>query len=530
MSLTPFFPHLTEILVGLGLIGLEPLLILTIIITLLLLLVAFNHQNSNNHFLTLLLTSVGFLGAFLFIPPNSETLIPLESSLFIIDKFGQFLMGPILLGALVIGFYFYAHFNNHKEEFSETRPEEFYMLLLISVFGAILMVISRHMFIFFLGLETLTIPLYAMVAYFRHREESLEAGIKYIVLASLSTAIFLFGLALIYAQLGTLDLPLMGQSLKNYMNQFSSTPSLVISGGLTLMLVGIGFKLSLFPFHMWAPDVYEGSSLPVTAYLATISKGAVLIATMRVFSYLDLFSNTTLMTILTSIIIITMTVGNLLALKQTNIKRLLAYSSMAHMGYILVGFLCGNQEGFSADVFYLVAYFVTLLTAFGVLISLSSKEKSYLNLNDFKGLFYKCPLKAFAFSVALLSLIGMPLTVGFVGKFSIVMAAIHLERYPLALIMVLNSALGLYYYLKFITCMFSDSSHHESVGIDSENLQNKTAKKFCCSIPSVKNLHFKTCVLLNATVVGLSLVIVYLGIQPSRLIEIIEKTTTVFIK
>jgi NADH-quinone oxidoreductase subunit N len=221
------------------------------------------------------------------------------------------------------------------------------------------------------------------------------------------------------------------------------------------MLVGVGFKLAVVPFHMWTADVYQGAPAPVTAFIATASKGGVFAVLFRFFIMIDGFRFNVVMFILICIAVASMVIGNLLALQQKNVKRILAYSSIAHLGYLLVAFIPGSMMSIKAISFYLMAYFITTLTAFGIVTVLSDKETDAEDIESYKALFWQHPVLACIFSSALLSLAGIPLTVGFVGKFYILTTGIQAGFWVIALILVISSVIGLYYYLRIITTMFA---------------------------------------------------------------------------
>jgi NADH-quinone oxidoreductase subunit N len=221
-----------------------------------------------------------------------------------------------------------------------------------------------------------------------------------------------------------------------------------------MMLVGIGFKLALVPFHMWTPDVYQGAPAPVSAFIATISKGAVLAIFLRFFNGIHGYQNKALFVAVSIIAVLSMFTGNLLALKQTNIKRLFAYSSIAHLGYLLITILAGTSTSVQAAVFYLFSYMITTLGAFGIISILSYCERDAENIEDLKGLFWKNPWIAMVMTLTLLSLAGIPLTAGFIGKFYLVLAGLKSGLWILVVSLVINSVISLYYYLRVIKAMF----------------------------------------------------------------------------
>jgi NADH-quinone oxidoreductase subunit N len=235
----------------------------------------------------------------------------------------------------------------------------------------------------------------------------------------------------------------------------------LVFSGLVLMLVGIGFKLAVVPFHMWTADVYQGAPAPVTAFIATISKGGMFALVLRFFITFDIYRYDTLLLIFSVIAIASMFTGNLLALQQQNVKRLLAYSSIAHLGYLLVSFMAGRKLAIPAATFYLLAYFVTTIAAFGIITVLSTREREAVDIKDYSGLYWRHPWLAAIFTTALFSLSGIPLTAGFVGKFYVLIAGVNSSLWLLVLILVINSAIGLYYYLRIVVAMFTPAGPEE---------------------------------------------------------------------
>jgi NADH-quinone oxidoreductase subunit N len=324
--------------------------------------------------------------------------------------------------------------------------EEIYLLLSLSVLGGLVVVCSRHFAAFFIGLELLSVPLYGMAGYLVKERRSLEAGIKYLVLSAVASAFILFGMALIYAQVGTLSFADIGARTAAVAGEAKTY--LTVAGAM--LLVGIGFKLSLAPFHLWTPDVYEGAPAPVTSYLATASKTAVFALLLRYYVESRAYQYETLTDVLSVLAIISIILGNVLALQQENIKRLLAYSSIAHFGYLLVALIASGPLAIEAVGVYLLTYVVTTLAAFGVVTLMSSpyKERDAEDLFDYRGLFWRRPYLAAILTVALLSLAGVPLTAGFIGKFYIVAAGVDKNLWLLLIVVALGSTIGLYYYLR----------------------------------------------------------------------------------
>jgi NADH-quinone oxidoreductase subunit N len=331
--------------------------------------------------------------------------------------------------------------------------EEYYIIIFTSTLGAALLTVANHFVLFFLGIETLSVSLYILIAFQRSKTNSIEAGIKYLILASVSSAFLLFGMALIYTAFGTMH---FGEIVAALVKHEPLSP-LVLSG-FGMMMVGIGFKLALVPFHMWTPDVYQGAPAPVSAYIATVSKGAVMAILIRFFFILKGFSNQYLFMAISGIAILSMFVGNILAIRQKNIKRLLGYSSIANMGYLIIILLTGSAKGIQASIFYMISYFITTIGAFSVITLLSSSEYEAEKIEDFKGLFWKRPGIAIVFTLSLLSLAGIPLTAGFIAKFYVILEGMKAGLMVLIISMIINSIIGLYYYLRIITTLFSTAS------------------------------------------------------------------------
>lgn len=386
-----------------------------------------------------------FLAAFaslFFIMPSAPVSI---KPLFIIDGFSILLLGLIYFAGFLITALSKLYFD-----LQTGQKEEYFIILFVAVFGASVLVVSNHFASFFLGLETLSISLYVLVSYLKHRGYCIEAGVKFLVIASVATAFLLFGMSLIYAATGTMSFRLIGSGLS-----YNSASGPLFLTGMGMLLVGIGFKLALVPFHMWTPDAYQGAPAPVTAFIATISKGAVLALSIRFFNDIRGFENNTLVAIISLIGVLSMFTGNLLALKQVNLKRLLAYSSIAHLGYLMITLVAGSQTGVQAAVFYLVSYMITTLGAFGTISILSVCEHDAENIEDFRALFWKNPWIAIVLTITLLSLAGIPLTAGFIGKFYLSLAALKSGLWILVISLIVNSAISLFYYLRVIRIMFA---------------------------------------------------------------------------
>lgn len=376
--------------------------------------------------------------------------------LLVVDDWGLFFTTLILVASLVTLILSKDSFSPEGE-----RKEEYYLLLVLSVLGAVVLIQSSHMASLLLGMELMGVALYGMIAFPEKGELPLEAAIKYLVLSACASAMLLFGFALIYAATG--DLSYGGMGAKAAV-AFSQEP-LVLMAGSAMVLAGLGFKLSVVPFHMWTPDVYQGAPTPVTGFLATVSKGAVFVALTRFYLDGQLYQYDSLIMALSVVAMASMLVGNWLALRQDNIKRLLAYSSIAHFGYLLIVLiaLAAAQSTMSSELigqaitFYLAAYIVTTLAAFTVIANLAGEDDSKSMLSAFEGLFWRNPVQASALTVAMLSFAGIPLTAGFIGKFYLIMLSIQSQLWVLLGALVLGSAIAIYYYLRIIFAMSKTS-------------------------------------------------------------------------
>ena len=385
------------------------------------------------------------IAAFLSLFYTAEYLPRQVTPLLIVDNYALFYWGLIFAGAFFVVLLSYKYLNDRS-----INREEYYILIFNAVLGSAIIAASNHFISFFLGLELLSVSLYVLIAYPRFNEKPLEAGIKYLILAAASSAFLLYGMALVYADTGSMFFPDIVKVLLSG-NEASSFAVF----GFALMVIGIGFKLAIVPFHLWTPDVYEGAPAPVTAFIATVSKGGVFAFLLRLFYQLNLYSFYPLVVIFTVIAAASMFTGNLLALKQTNVKRILAYSSIAHLGYLLVAFLAAGTMGVNAATFYLVAYFITTLGAFGVVTIMSGKESEAEEIENYRGLYHRRPVTAAIFTAMLFSLAGIPLTAGFIGKYYLLLSGVNTSLWFLVISLVINSVIGLYYYLRIIAAMYA---------------------------------------------------------------------------
>lgn len=324
---------------------------------------------------------------------------------------------------------------------------EYYALVLVAALGAMIMAASSDLLMLFLGLETLSIPLYVLAAFARTDPRSQEAGLKYFLLGAFSTAFFLYGIALLFGAAGSTQLTALAEHAR--------APKAIFQAGVALLTIGLAFKAAVVPFHFWAPDVYEGAPLPVTAYMSVIAKVGAFAALLRVFVVALAVQAAEWTAVLAVASMLTMIVGNLAALRQTSIKRLLAYSSIAHAGFILAGIVAGSRAGASAVAFYLLAYAFMTLGAFGTVLMLERKGQEADQIVDLTGLAWRAPALGGAMALFMVSLAGLPPTGGFLAKFYVFTAALDAGQVGVAVVGVLTSVVSAYYYLRVAYTMFT---------------------------------------------------------------------------
>ena len=417
-----------------GLTALAPYIVLTGGVTLMLLAVSFIRRGPVSLALTLAVLLATLASTGLVAGGGAQHL----DGFLLVDGYAHFFNALFVIAALVTAVLTYGYVDARA-----AQQEEFYILLLTATLGAMTMAAAAHFGAFLLGMEILSISLYAMIAYPDRGRPPLEAAIKYLVLSGVASTTILFGMALVYGETGSMAFAeaLAGDGVLSRVGQ-------------GMILAGLAFKLSLVPFHMWTPDVYQGAPAPVTGFVATVSKGAVAALLLRYVATTDVLSHEALFFGLSLIAIVSMIAGNVLALLQDNLKRLLAYSSIAHMGYLLIAVLAvasaaGPQMAAETGMVYLVGYFAMTLAAFGVMTVLSA-DADVEDLADYEGLFWRRPLLAAVLTAAALSLAGIPLTVGFIAKFYLFAAGVEGGLWLLVWALVVGSAIGVYYYLRIV--------------------------------------------------------------------------------
>jgi len=388
----------------------------------------------------------------------------------------------------------------------EAHEGEYYALLLFATGGMMLMAAGLDLIVIFLGLETLSLSLFILSGFLRGRLSSNESALKYLLLGAFATTFFLYGVALLYGSTGTTNLLRISQLLQGVLTE--TTPLLFI--GMGLLMVGLGFKIATVPFHAWIPDVYEGAPTSVTAFMIAGTKAATFAAFLRIFPYALTGLQTEWTRILATLAVLTMTVGNVMAITQQNVKRMLAYSSIAHAGYLMIALVAAGERSIgglaaSSLLFYLVVYAFMNLGAFGVIIALGKKGEANLTFGDYAGLGFRHPALALSMAIFMFSLAGLPPTAGFIGKFYLFTAAVQTGYVGLAIIGVLNGVLSVYFYLRLVVSMYMGPGGEEPASLTLS--------------PAL------------VTAVTLSAVMtLYLGLLPGRLFELARIAVLTFLR
>ena len=450
-----------------------------------------------SHPLSAGLTAAGLAAAFACVLLVARSGDRRATSLLRLDDFSLYFTGLLVVVTLAVLAVSYGYLQR-----TERRVGDFYVLLALATLGGVILAASAHFASFFLGLEVLTVSLYGLIAYPRGRPQAIEAAFKYLVLAGTTSAFLLFGMALVYAVSGTMLFSGLSTSARGLAGWESGSYQV----GLVLIFAGVGFKLALVPFHLWTPDVYQGGPAPVTAFLATVSKAAVFVALLQFLAPLDP-RNGALLVVFTIVGYASMLAGNLLALLQQNIKRLLAYSSIAQLGYLIVALIASGATGRVAVAFYLSVYALALVAAFGVVAILSRDYGEPESISQYRGLGHRRPVLALVLTVSMLSLAGMPLTAGFIGKFFIFRAGAGASLWGLLIVLALTSAMSLYYYLRVVITMYRVAPAPFAAHLAASTEAGRGDR------------------LAGGTVVLLSVLTVVLGVYPAPLLRLIEHAT-----
>ncbi len=455
-----------------------------------------------NHTLTFILTLFSLAASLFTIFFFHESQSRQVTQLLVIDGYAKYFLVLIYFTTLIITFQSYAYMKHKK-----TVIEEYYIFLLSALLGSGVLVCSNNFASLFIGIELLSISLYVLIAYVGSKQ-NIEAGIKYFVTTAVAMTFLLFGMALIYGSTKTLEF----KGISTVISGSNQPIPRMFLMGAGMFLIGLFFKLAVVPFHFWIPDVFEGSPAPVTGFLATVSKGSVFAVLARYFSAIDITSNSSAFYMFAGIAVVSMFLGNITALLQNNVKRILAYSSIGHFGYLLITVIAGGAIGLAASAFYLTAYFITTLTAFSIITFLSNSESEFENIEDYKGLAFRRPFFAAGLTVALLSLAGIPLTAGFIAKFYVITAGAKMQLWILLAILVINSVIGLFYYLRIAIYLYV----HEKP----EQALQKTSHE-----PRVTSTELSYSWMGGITFVILFFSLFYLGIWPATIIRLILTLT-----
>jgi NADH-quinone oxidoreductase subunit N len=375
--------------------------------------------------------------------PFAQTHVEVAHGLIAVDQFALFFKVVFLIAAAMT-----VLMSVRYLEVEGASPGEYYFLVLCATLGMMIMAGGIDLITIFIGLETMAVSFYILAGFLKPNPRSNEAAVKYFLLGAFSLGILLYGMSLMYGLSGTTNLRAMTAAFAGQ----EKDPRLVLA--VILVVAGVGFKIAAVPFHMWAPDVYEGAPTPVTAFLSVGSKAASFAMLIRIFIEGLSTMSADWRLLFEVLAIATMTVGNFAALTQSNVKRILAYSSIAHAGYLLIGIVAGTTRGVTAMLVYLMVYSFMQLGAFAVVVLLRRADVVGDELKDFSGLAFRNPFAAFAMLLFMLSLGGIPPTAGFMGKFWLFSAAIDAQYYWLAVIGVLNSAVSLYYYVRIVVFMY----------------------------------------------------------------------------
>lgn len=420
-------------------------LLLTLAMLIILIAEIFTSQNSKQKLIPFSIILMGVVTALGFIPVAEGTLF---GGMYQTDALRVFMKNILNIGLFII---LLQSSEWLKKSRNSERIPEFFILTLASTIGMSLMISAGDFLLMYLGIEMATIPSALMAAYERHKNQSAEAGMKLILTSALSSGILLFGLSMIYGVTGSIYFDDVQKEFLLHAN--FSLPAL----GLVFFISGMAFKISLVPFHLWTADVYEGAPVSVTAFLSVLSKGAAVFVLMwvlwQVFGQVEyLWSK-----MIFAISALTMTVGNLFAIRQNNMKRFLAFSSIAQAGFILLGIMAPSATSMATIVFFLMIYIFTNLAAFGV-VGIIANKTGLENISDYKGLYHTNPKLSLALMLSMFSLAGIPPVAGFFGKFFLFSAVSSAGFYSLLIVAVLNAAISLYYYLLPVKAMFIDKN------------------------------------------------------------------------
>ncbi len=399
--------------------------------------------------LTLVIAAV--LSGYTYVQLDASATVLTFHNTFVLDKLAFFLKLFILLASFM-AFLYSRHYNDERR----IPHNEYYVLGLLSTLGMMILVSSHNFLTLFLGVELLSLPIYAMVALQRGKMRCIEAAMKYFVIGSLATGMLLYGMSFVFGVTRSLDIGIVS-------NVIASIPlqqNLALVFGLVFILAGLAFKLGAAPFHMWVPDVYDGAPSSVTLFLSSAPKIAAFGLTVRLLVEAMPSLHIQWSEILIVVAILSMAIGNIVAIAQTNIKRMLAYSSIAHMGYMLLGLACVTTRGYAAAMFYIITYSIMTLAGFGMVVLMSRSDFEANDIQDYAGLNSRNPWLAFIMMIVMFSLAGVPPIVGFIAKVGIIEALINAQLVWLAVIALLFTIIGAYYYIRVVKVMYFEEAEH----------------------------------------------------------------------
>jgi len=436
-----------QVMTSINLSAVYPEIILTVFSLALLLMQSFNSKRFKNFYGYV--SFIGVLACILVVlsQPDGFSRRVVEYSfngMWVVDNYSRFFKLIFLIGTGLTILISIKYLDNESMQHGE-----YYALILFSTIGMMIMAGGAELITVFLGIELMSIPMYALAGYTRTRLISNESALKYFLLGSFATGFLLYGIALIYGTTGSTDI----REISKYIAAAGFSHNTILMG-MALLIIGFGFKTASVPFHMWTPDVYQGAPAPITAFMSAGPKAAAFAAFVRIFMEALPALQGEWTTLIWIMAVLTMSVGNIIALVQENIKRMLAYSSIAHAGYVLVAFLAAGELGITGILYYLLAYTFMNIGAFALITVLGGKGEEKVTVGDYKGVGYKYPFAALAMSLFLFSLAGIPPTGGFMGKFYIFSAAVKEGYIWLAIIGVINSVVSVYYYLRVTVAMY----------------------------------------------------------------------------
>ena len=463
-------------------IAIPEMFLLALVCTVLVVDVYLKNEQRN---VTYVLSQVGLIITLLLIAQQSpESRDQAFNGLFVSDRLSSILKYVVVILVALVFVYSRSYLKDR-----DIFKGEFYVLGLFGLLGMMVMISANHFLSIYLGLELLSLSLYAMVAFDRDNPNAAEAAMKYFVLGAIASGMLLYGMSMVYGMTGSLNIVEVAMTIDQMKDS-----NIVLIFGLVFMVIGLAFKMGAVPFHMWLPDVYHGSPSTVTSYIASAPKVAGFAMIIRVLAEGMGGMQADWQGMLVIMAVLSMVLGNVVAIAQTNLKRMLAYSTISHVGFIMLGLLAGNQEGYAAAMFYTIVYALMALGSFGVIILLARKGFEADELNDLKGLNQRSPWFAFIMLVIIFSMAGVPPTVGFWANLAVLKAVINIDMLWLALVAVFFSIIGVYYYLRVIKLMYFDDAEDKA--------------EICCS----KDMQ----IALSAN--GLS--VLFLGIYPAALMSL----------